>query len=309
MHVTIAHPGPINPSGSIPLAIAQEQGFFAKYGLEVRVVGGTIGSDRMIGKEAEFGYFGTPAILRAIAQDGADLKIVAVVNEGRTSEQLVTKDSIKRPEDLRGKRFGLTSIGAGTWITIIQAFDHFGLEPTRDSITLVPVGNVTQIAKALQDGAIDAAMLTPAQSGQLTQKGFSVLLDMSASGILGAQRALAATGSYLEQHPDVVEKVITALTAGMAFSLDPNNKQALLAAIAKIFNLSEVAAAEKAYKDLSDLKRKPYPAPERLKDMQKVMALHDPKVLAVMAERAIDDRLVRKLDQSGVIDRLYLTKN
>jgi hypothetical protein len=37
------------------------------------------------------------------------------------------------------------------------------------------------------------------------------------------------------------------------------------------------------------------------------MALHDPKVLNVKAENLIEDRFVRKLDESGVIDRLYRT--
>jgi hypothetical protein len=35
------------------------------------------------------------------------------------------------------------------------------------------------------------------------------------------------------------------------------------------------------------------------------MALHDPKVLSVEVENLIEDRFVRRLDQSGVIDQLY----
>ena len=37
------------------------------------------------------------------------------------------------------------------------------------------------------------------------------------------------------------------------------------------------------------------------------MAFHEPKVLDLKVEDVIDDRFVRKLDQSGVIDRLYTT--
>jgi hypothetical protein len=39
--------------------------------------------------------------------------------------------------------------------------------------------------------------------------------------------------------------------------------------------------------------------------MQRVMALNDPKVLSVKIENLIDDGFVRKLDDSGAIDRLY----
>jgi hypothetical protein len=37
------------------------------------------------------------------------------------------------------------------------------------------------------------------------------------------------------------------------------------------------------------------------------MALHEPKVLDLRVEDLIEDRFVRKLDETGVIDRLYST--
>jgi ABC-type nitrate/sulfonate/bicarbonate transport system substrate-binding protein len=55
------------------------------------------------------------------------------------------------------------------------------------------------------------------------------------------------------------------------------------------------------------LNRRPYPAIERLKSVQKVMAIHEPKVLDVRVEELIADHFVRKLDESGAIDRLYST--
>src|SRR3954452_2867880 len=70
--VTIAHPGPISPSVSLPLAVAQEHGLFAKQGLEARLVGKFPGAARLIGREAEFGYFGSPAILAAVVEHGTD---------------------------------------------------------------------------------------------------------------------------------------------------------------------------------------------------------------------------------------------
>src|SRR6185295_8586196 len=51
--ITVAHAGPISPSVSLPLAIAQDHGIFAKHGLEVRLIGAFPGAARLIGKEAE----------------------------------------------------------------------------------------------------------------------------------------------------------------------------------------------------------------------------------------------------------------
>src|SRR6185295_5949726 len=121
----------------------------------------------------------------AIAQYGSDLKILGAFSTGRTSSHLVARPEIRKPDDLRGKRFGVITLGAGVWVTTLQALQHFGLDPHRDNIAILAIGNVTEIAKALEDGRIDAAMLTPAQSRQMKSKGFPVLLDMYANNIHG----------------------------------------------------------------------------------------------------------------------------
>ena len=305
--IAIAHPGPISVSVSIPLVIAQEQRLFAKYGLEARLIGGSSSAIRLVGKEAEFGYVGVPTVLLNTAQQGMDLKIFAAFNTGRISDHLVTRAGIKNPEDLRGKRFGVVNIGTGTWITTILALEHLGLDPKRDNITILPVGNVTQIAKALEDGVIDAAMLASAQSSQLKSKGFSVFLDTYSNNIYGPQAVLVTSGIYFRLHPDVVEKVVAALVEAMAFSQAPGNKPTVLRTIMTVFNLSDLADAERGYDDLRELNRKPYATIEKLKTMQKIIALHEPKVLSVQAENLLEDRIVRSLDQSGSIDRVYRT--
>ena len=303
--ITIAQPGPISPSVSLPLVIAQEHGLFAKYGLEARLIGAFPGAARLIGKEAEFGYFGSAAILLAITEHGTDLRILSAVNNGRISFHLVTKPEIRKPEHLRGKRFGVFSIGTGIWVATIQVLEQLGLDPVRDNITFLAIGNVTQVAKALEDGRIDAGMLNPVQSIQMKSKGFSVLLDTSSYDLYGAQSLPVTTGAYLQQRPDVVEKFSSALVEATAFSLAPRNKPAVLKTIMRTFNITDMAAAERGYQDLNNLYRKPYPKIESLKSVQKIMALHDPRVLNLKVEDLIDDRFVRKFDESGLIDRLY----
>lgn len=58
---------------------------------------------------------------------------------------------------------------------------------------------------------------------------------------------------------------------------------------------------------MSRVNRKPYASVAAIQNMQRVMALNDPKMLNVKVEDLFEDRFVRKLDQSGVIDQLYST--
>jgi len=98
------------------------------------------------------------------------------------------------------------------------------------------------------------------------------------------------------------------MVESLAFSLSPKNKSTVLKTIMKEFNISEPAAAEEGFQQFfHTVNRKPYPTVDRLKNMQRVMALHDPEMLKLKVEDVIEDRFVRKLDESGVIDRLYST--
>ena len=53
------------------------------------------------------------------------------------------------------------------------------------------------------------------------------------------------------------------------------------------------------------LNRKPYPSLEGLRNAQRLMALENPKIGTLKVEELVDARFIRRLDESGFIDRLY----
>jgi len=267
----------------------------------------TRGVAHRITGDIQFGVIGIPAIMVAVTE-GSDLRILAPSSSARAANHLVARPAVKTLEDLRGKRFGVFGIGTGFWIQAVLALEHLGLDPTRDRISFVEVGNLARMAQALEAGEIDAAMLDPARSSQLRGKGFSLLLDMYPANISAAQNALVVDGAYLREHPDVVEKVVAGLVEGIAFSLSPAKKDVVLKTLMAHMQLTDPAAAESGYKNFaSRVLHKPYASVEAMQNMQRVMALHDPKVLSLKLADLIEERFVRKLDESGVIERLYST--
>ena len=293
--------------GVLPLWIAHEQGILRKHDIDARVVVTRTAVPRLLAGEFQFVFQGTAANILA-ALDGKDLKILAPPGTGRVSGQLVARPEIKQPADLRGKRFGVTSIGAGVWITTMLALEHLGLNPQRDAISLKAVGNQLQMVQALKAGEVDAVVLDAAQAVQLRTEGYAVLLDLYPLNLYGAQNAITVTGTYAREHPDTVEKVLEAMVEAMAYSSSPANKDIVLRTLMKHMQITDGAAAERGYESfLRNLNRKPYPIVERLQNLQRIMALHEPKVLNLKADDLIDDRFIRKLDKSGVIDRLYST--
>ena len=300
VRINLLHVGAV-----LPLSIAQEQGLFTKHGVEVRLVLVPGPDVPRLAEENPIGYIGAPAVLLRAAE-GADVKIVGSFSTGRVTGHVVARPEIKKPEELRGKRVGVRAIGAGLWIQTILALEHLGLDPKRDNISTLAIGDPPQIMQALEAGSIDAAVLPVAQSRQLKAKGFSVLLELYPANIHVPTNALAVTAPYLQQSPDVVEKVVAALIESIAFGVSPTNKPTVLNTIMRTFKVTDTAAAEETYQGfLRVAVRKPYPSLDRLRNMQRIMARHDPKVLNVRVEDLVDDRLVRKLDESGAIDRLY----
>jgi hypothetical protein len=70
--------------------------------------------------------------------------------------------------------------------------------------------------------------------------------------------------------------------------------------------ISDPTIVEEGYQDLvKHIDRKPYPFIEGLQNIQRLMKTHYPKLAEIRVEGLIESRFIRKLDESGFIDRLY----
>jgi NitT/TauT family transport system substrate-binding protein len=110
----------------LPLWVAKEQGFFAKYGVPSEVIfirQAPILVAALTSGDIQIGYTGGTAVLGAAA-GGADLKILAAFTN-RVTYDLVVRPGIKTAEDLRGKRFGVQSLGGTVWMGAILALGTF----------------------------------------------------------------------------------------------------------------------------------------------------------------------------------------
>lgn len=291
--------------GIVPLSIAHQQGLFRKHGADVQLVPVPGTQVPKLTPEYPFGYIGAPAAVMRAAE-GVDLRILASFDNGRLSNHLVARPGINKPEDLRGKRLGARVTGAALWIHSILALEQLGLDPQRDNISILPIGDPPQIAQALESGSIDSAVLSRAQSKQFIAKGFSVLLDLYPANIYGAQDALVVTAAFRHEYPDAVEGIVSAMIEGTAFCLTVSKQPVVLQTIMEVLKVTDTDAARESLHQLSlVLTRKPYPSLERLRNMQRIMSSHDPSVLGVEIDKLIDDCFVRKLETNGFIDEAY----
>jgi ABC-type nitrate/sulfonate/bicarbonate transport system substrate-binding protein len=248
--------------------LANGQGIFAKDGLSIRLVAVTGTQIPDLTSNNPVGHIGAPAAMIK-ASRGSDLRILASFDSGRLLNHFVVAPGIRHAEDLKGKRVGARVKGAALWIHTVLALEKLGLEPTRDGIEILSIGDPSKIVQALQAGQIEGAVLATAYSKDLVAKGYSVLLDLSTSGVYGAQDALVATNKFIGDNPQETESILAALIEAAAFSSFSKNHAAVIETMKTQLSVSD-AAAENGLSELSKiLVRKPYPSVERLRNMQR----------------------------------------
>jgi ABC-type nitrate/sulfonate/bicarbonate transport system substrate-binding protein len=290
----------------LPLWVAREQGFFTKYGVPAETIfirqAPTLVAALTSG-DIQIGYTGGTAVLGAVAS-GSDLKMLAAFTN-RVTYDVVAKKGIKSPEDLRGKIFGVQSIGGTVWMGAILALEHFGLEPNRDKISLIAAGDQSVLAQALVAGTIDVTVLDGVMSRTLRENGYPILAELSKINIPISSVGVVAKGSFIQSNPQVVENIMKALLESEAFIFGPSNKSRSMAILKQYLRIND-QEAEEGYKDvINGLDRKPYASLAGLKNVQRLMKLRNPAVEKLKVEDLVDDRFMKKLDASGFIDQAY----
>ena len=287
--------------------IAKEQGFFAKYGIDPELILMSRGPVLIAGLtsgDVHVGNTGGTAALNA-AVGGVELKLIATFNS-RWVNNVVARSGIQSPKDLARKRFGVSSFGGTQWMGTMLWLEHLGLDAQKDDIRLLVIGDQTLLAQGLENGTIDAANLDSGFSRKLKQRGFSVLTDASKVNLPIVSQGIVVTADYLHRQPRVLEGVLQGLIEGLAFTVAPSNKAAVLRTLTKRLGLTDPAALEEGYQEiLTGLDRKPYPSLEGMKNIQRLAKIREPRLGNINVESIVDDSLMRRLDASGFIDRAY----
>src|SRR5687767_4335799 len=115
----------------LPLWVAKDKKLFDKHGVDVEVmyIRG-VAIEALLAGEVQFVRASPPSVVRSTIR-GADLAIIAnTVNVAVFS--MMTKPEIKRPEDLRGKKVGVTNLGDSPDLVLSLLLERWGLQRNKD---------------------------------------------------------------------------------------------------------------------------------------------------------------------------------
>ena len=290
----------------MPLWVARDQGFFAKYGIESEPVLLRSGANLVTGMasgDIQIGRTAGAAVLSAVAA-GHDIKMLATFSS-RNSYDVVARPNIKRPEDLRGKRLAINSVGGGTWIGAMLWLENFGIDPQRDQILLQSTGDQGVQSQALESGTVDVVFVDSVYSKLLKQKGMNILAESHELKQPLVSQSTIVPGPFLQKHPDIAEGYLKGEIEGIAFAVAPKNKPAVIKILMRRLRVDAVAA-EEGYSDmLRGVDRKPFASLEGMRNLHRLLKPRNPKIGDVKVEDVVDNRIMRKLDESGFIDRAF----
>jgi len=283
--------------------VAKDMRFFEELGLDVQIVqvrSGQVAVSALAANEAQFySVSATGASLGAMAA-GLDLVFIAgIVN--KLDGDFVVSLKIATPADLKGKFLGIQSIGGGVWTFTMLALDHWGLVPERDKIQFRVIGDQAVLTQGLINGAVDAAYLGYTFSKVAQRAGFRVLQDLAKVDIPYQGVGIVARRSFLDQSPDVAERLLKAIAKSIAYFQDAANKQNVVNILMKWLRLPQVEDAVAGHDAMRGLySRRIFPTVDGVRNTVRILSRIDPKFSKLKAEDLVDERIVRKLEKEGV---------
>lgn len=232
-------------STGLPFVIAEEKGFFKSEGLNAVsvVMQNQVVVNGVVARQVDYG--GTFSNFVGAALSGLPVRIVMAVMEG-SDHYLVTSPNIKKVEDLKGKKFGISSFGGTPHSEAVMILRKYGMNPEKD-VTFLQIGGSSSRYTALDSGAIDAAMLVPPFNKLAAKRGFNEILSFNEimNIPLGG---LTVHTQRIKEKPDEIVRMIKAMLKGVNYIR--NNQAEILSIMASKWGIKEADVREGIYRDI-----------------------------------------------------------
>jgi NitT/TauT family transport system substrate-binding protein len=227
---------PVASLESLPIYIAQENGYFKQHGVDVDVITSRGGGEAMkayISGDVNIVATGFPEVGLMRAK-GVDVELFFAQTARVPFGMIARKDDgIKTVTDLKGKTVAVTSPGSLTANLARYFVKQAGLDPNKD-VTFVSVGGGGEILGALKSKRADAAMLFEPFVTIGIKQGFAdMLVDVPAKLDAFSSSPLSISKAFLQKSPKAAQGIFDALVEALKFL--HTNKAGTLAIAKKKF--------------------------------------------------------------------------
>ncbi len=283
---------------------AKEIGFYAKHGLDVDLVllvGAPLAVTALVAGETPVVHAGASAVVTSNLQGSGAVLVAGGAN--RFPYVLFVTDEIKRVEDLRGKKFGVSRIGSADNAAAVTVLNRFGIKET--DVTYVQAGSIPARLAAMQTNALQATLLQAPETLKAKEIGMRALLDFTKLDVEWQQNGVATTRDYIKKKPDTVRRFIRAYVEGSHYNLtNPKGAQKILQ---KYLAIKDTKSVEESYNEIvAKLTLKvPYPTEPGIQLYLDQLKIKNPKAAQAKPSDFTDISFLKELESSGFVEKLY----
>jgi ABC-type nitrate/sulfonate/bicarbonate transport system substrate-binding protein len=286
-----------------PMWVGIEKGTFRKYGLDVRLVQmrtGALSMATLSSGQVQYNY-GSPGNALSAAVGGMKIQCVASPVQ-KIPRELVARKEIRTVEDLRGKTFGVQSIGGGFWLQTMIALDQLGIDPEKYDLKMRILGDTATVTQALGSGGVDATVIPYSFSEAAKRAGANVLADIGKLNFPYQGTTICFLREAAASSPDQITRLLKGLVDAVVLIHDPSAKPEIVETLRKAFRFPKPEDAEASYKVLAIMATvELMPDPAAWKLVQKIVTKINPKVAQVELNQLLNPAFVRNLEDSGFL--------
>jgi NitT/TauT family transport system substrate-binding protein len=287
--------------------VAEQKGFYRKYNIDAEIIvtgqGGTAGISALLANDIQMVSSAGDILVAAALRGGDTVMVAGVVNKGL--QRIVTKPELKTPADLKGKRVGVTRIGAVSHSVLLMMLQRWKMSV--NDIQVMQVGSSPNMLASLDKGGLEGAVLTIPSMFVAEDRGYRVLLDMADTDIYYLHTMIATTRSYIKNNRDKVSRFLKGFLEGLAFV--KQHKEESIDIVKKKLRLG--AEQERNLERSIDLltakyyEQIPYPSMRGVDTVLGFLEKDNPKAKTADPKSFVDDSLLREIEAGGFIKTLY----
>ncbi|HEY7556608.1 MAG TPA: ABC transporter substrate-binding protein [Candidatus Binatia bacterium] len=285
--------------------IAQEAGLFKKYNLDfnlVFVASSSIVTAALLGGDADMTVTGGIGNVIAYVRGSTDVVFSGGVKNVMT-QTLVAGGNIKNPEDLKGKKIGVSRIGGNSHYFTIQALRRYNMEPNRD-YTFIQTGGDPETLAAFLSGAIEVANLTPPTDALAISKGYHYVIYGPDLKIPYAATAFVTKRTVIAKRPQVIGNFmrVMAETAKIAHT----DREFVYKVLGKYLRVTDRKVLESAYNaEIKVLEPRLLIKADSLQAILDEVSQNDARAKKIKPQELIDSRYLDEMEKSGFFDQLW----
>lgn len=285
--------------------IPYEAGIFRKHGLDVELLyvgGGSLAAQVLLSGEVAVGIFSGGTVISS-GLGGGDLVIIAG-GVDVIPFFLVARPELKRLEDLKGKKIGITRFGSTTDFGLRFAASKGGLNVERD-FAVLQLGGQPEMMAGLTSGRVDAAMLNAEFTILARRAGFRALVDMAVDGPPFPTGTLNTSRAFIRNNEDAVRRLVRAYVEGIHYA--KTHRDFSIGVLKKYMKNDDTAYLGEIYELYLQhfIPKAPVPSAEAIRTVLRQLGEKDPKARAATPQQFMEPRFMQELESDGFIQQLW----